>query len=130
MEMTCITEILQTVTVSCDFGEVSDYEGETLDDKRTNFWIDVIRVKSGDSGFGHLIDSILEEGFHGSAVGWNECYISEGHHRIVAAILLCLDEIPTLPYGSGGDHPPRAGMSGYFSAHASVTVDTSIEVDF
>lgn len=128
---TSVTEILKTVVGSVDFDEVDWYEGETEDEKRTNFWIDVINYKSADSGFGHLVDSIMEEGFHGSSIGWNENRITEGHHRLVAAILLGLDTIPTTSYGHGGTHPGREGMRhGYFSAHSSCTVDTSIEVDF
>lgn len=130
---TDVLTILRTVTGSCDFGYVKNYPGETEDEQRTNFWIDVIRVKSADSGFGHLVDSIIEEGFHGSAIGWDEFdeggYISEGHHRLVAAILLGLDRVFTSPYGKSGDHKPREGMNGYFSAHMSCRVDMAIEVD-
>ncbi len=125
--MTPISEILRNVTYSCDFPSIEDYPGETPDEQQTNFWIDVIKTKAGDSGFGHLIDSLLEEGWHGSAVGWyNDSEITEGHHRLVAGILLGLDAIPTTALGRCGDHPPREGMRNYFSAHASCQVDKSI----
>lgn len=130
MEFIEIATILRTVTGSCDFDPIECYPGDDIDEQRTNFWIDVIRVKSGDSGFGHLVDSIMEEGFHGSAVGWNNGYITEGHHRIVAAILLGLDKIPTMAYGKSGTHRARPGMySDRFSAHDGCSVDTSVEVD-
>lgn len=100
VKMTPVVEILQNVTGSCDFGEVEGY-GDKMDDARTEFWLEVIREKSADTGFGHLVESILEHGFTGSKVGWSsENRITEGHHRIVAAILLGLDEIPTEEYGT------------------------------
>lgn len=121
-----VAHILKTVGGSCDFGSLNNFQGATEDDQRTVFWQHVIMAKASDSGFGHLVDSILEEGFHGSAIGWEEYegddgttgYISEGHHRLVAAILLGMDEIPVSPYGKSGNHDPRPGMGGgHFSAH-------------
>lgn len=102
--MTPIIDILNNVTHSVDFGSVFNYAGETEDDQRTNFWLDVMRSKSGDSGMGHLVDSILDHGFTDSAIGWYGHNITEGHHRLVAAILLGMDEIPTSPYGRDSDH--------------------------
>lgn len=129
METTSVTEILQTVTGSVDFSSLDTYPGADEDEQRTNFWIEVIRVKSSDTGFGHLVDSIMEEGFHDSAIGWHDGRIYEGHHRLVAAILLGLDTVLTTPYGRGGSHEPREGMNGYFTAHDSCDIDTSIEVE-
>lgn len=117
--MTSIIDILRTVEESCDFGNIHDFQGKNEDEKRTNFWIEVISSKAADTGFGHLVDSIIEEGFHGSAIGWNADtgYISEGHHRLVAAILLGMDEVPTTLHGTNGAHAPRGRHSDRFSAH-------------
>jgi hypothetical protein len=104
-EYVSITRILKETTHSVDFGGVEDsYDGDS-----TAFWQDIIATKSADTGFGHLVDSILEHGFDpDGAIGWVECdsyyddggaAINEGHHRLVAAILLCMDEVPTTPYG-------------------------------
>lgn len=95
-----LTEILLNVTKSVDFGYVSNFAGDTVDEKRTNFWKALVESKASDSGFGHLIDSILRHGFVNSTVGWDGESINEGHHRIAAAILLCIDEVPVTRYGS------------------------------
>lgn len=109
MQMTSIEEILKTVTYSIDFGFVYAYESGDMDVARTAFWRDVIATKSGDEGFGPLVESIMEDGWdEESAVGWNDCEITEGHHRLVAAILLGMDEVPTCSYGSGGSSPIMA----------------------
>lgn len=125
--MTPVTEILQTVTGSCDFDSVANYHGDTDDERRTNFWIDVIKAKSSDSGFIRLVNSYIENGWEdGSAVGWEEThgggYITEGHHRLTLAILFGLDEIPTHPWGRSG------GRS--ISAHHDYTSDRVNFVDF
>lgn len=105
MEMVKVTDILNLVTESCDYGLVSDYPGETMDDKRTAFWQHVLQDKSSDSGFGNLVNSMLEHGWiEGSCVGWkqysdDEYEISEGHHRLVYAILTGMDEVPVEYWG-------------------------------
>lgn len=102
--MTPVIEILKTVRTSCDFDSVNAYPGDDEDERRTNFWLDVIETKSTDSGFGHLVHSIIDFGFvEGSSIGWDNGYLNEGHHRIVAAILLGLDEVPTSKWGSNKD---------------------------
>lgn len=103
-KMVSVTTIIQNVKYSCDFGSIEKYSGETEDEKRTNFWLHAIANKANDTGFGHLVESILENGWdRDSFVGWDDdnC-INEGHHRIVAAILLCLDEIPVCDWGRDG----------------------------
>ena len=105
--MTPVEEILNSVMSSCDFGHVDGYqtEGLTMDEARTLFWQDVIASKSSDSGFIDLVNSYLEHGWvDDSAVGWDDdcCDITEGHHRLVLAILLDLDEVPTTTWGCGG----------------------------
>lgn len=60
----------------------------------------MIQSKASDSGFQRLVDSILNDGWEeGSAIGWRDGYICEGHHRLAAAILLALDEIPVTDWG-------------------------------
>lgn len=103
--MVPITEILQTVCGSCDIGDIDEFDGETDDDRRTEFWKEVIRVKAADAGFGYLVLSILANGFlPGSFVGMVDYgegrRITQGHHRLVAAILLGMDEVPVTKYGS------------------------------
>lgn len=94
-----VTEILQTVEGSVDF-DMDDYL--SVDE----FWTDMLMTKCSDTGFGKLVDSIIEHGFKPEgAIGWDDCIITEGHHRLAAAILLCLDEIPTTPYGSSWRNP-------------------------
>lgn len=105
MIMTPVVDILRNVRSSVDFGDVDYYDGDTDDDKRTAFWHDVIADKSTDSGFGALVNSILENGWDSdSAVGWDDTLfeITEGHHRLVAAILLGVDNVLTSPYGKDG----------------------------
>jgi hypothetical protein len=115
-----ISYILKNVVSSCDFGMVDEYLGDTLDEQRTTFWMNVISSKARDTGFGHLVESILEHGFTGSAIGWDDVdkEITEGHHRLVAAILLGMDEIPTCGWGFNGNHAPTPGNT-WFSAHRS-----------
>lgn len=126
MNLMPVTTILQAVTSSVDFGSIYDYPGFTEDEQRTAFWEDVISTKASDTGFGHLVDSILTNGWsEASAVGW--CYyddqweITEGHHRLVAAILLGLDFVPTEKYGSSCDNY-------YISAHENCADPYPIEV--
>jgi hypothetical protein len=92
--------ILQNTDESCDYPEF-DY---------TEFdWEKILREKSSHTGFMHLVNSIMEHGWL-SAIGWNEGRITEGHHRLCAAILLGEDEVPTMPYGN-------QWWEGHISAH-------------
>lgn len=101
MKTISIEYILKNITETLDYGHVDDYSGNSDDDRRTNMLTEIIMQKSSDTGFGHLIESILERGFC-SAIALsidNGVYIGEGHHRFVAAILLGMDEIPYSTYG-------------------------------
>lgn len=103
VRMVPLVHILQKVESSVDFGEVSNYFGNTMDEQRTNFWLAVIKDKASDTGFGHLIEAILTEGFDNeSSIGWFDNEITEGHHRLVAAILLGMEEVPVSDWGTGG----------------------------
>lgn len=78
---------------------------DSVDDFRLSCpegWEDMISHKSADTGFGHLVESMMEHGFiEKSAIGFNLDYgvITEGHHRLTAAILLGLDTVPVSRYG-------------------------------
>ena len=102
--MTKVSDILKTVRDSVDFGCVDCYPGESEDAARTAFWQEVLHVKANDTGFGALVLAILANVFDPeSPIGWDdeEKCITEGHHRLVAAILLGLDEVPTSRWGGG-----------------------------
>ena len=111
MEMMSVVEILNNVESSVDYGHYTEY-GD-----RGDFWAYVIRMKSLDSGFGHLVHDYLENGWaEGSEIGWDGGEITEGHHRLVMAILLCLDEVPVSDIG----HSPFGfGAPGDICAHYS-----------
>lgn len=99
--------VLQNIVYSCDFYDM------THDDAL----IEMVSSKASDSGFGYLLDSILEKGFiRESPIGiqwlngaedWRGnvqgIYISEGHHRLTAAILLAEDYIWASAYGQGSN---------------------------
>lgn len=66
--------------------------------------------KACDSHFGDLIETILRQGFRVPVCFYKSCYgdtqewaLGNGHHRMSAAILLCLDELPVYwaDYGEG-----------------------------
>ena len=101
-----VTDILNGLIESGDFCRGVRVGTEYEDDDRTELWMEIIRDKSADSGFGYLVDSILEHGFDkDSTIGYDvdHGYMSNGHHRMVAAILLGLDEVPVSDYGSNID---------------------------
>lgn len=80
-----LSQIQAEVTRSVDFGDMSTTED----------WLDMMVTKANDSGFGHLVDSIIDIGFDDrEGVHIDDGCIWEGHHRLVAAILLCLDKVP------------------------------------
>ena len=74
----------------------------------------MIDTKANDYGFGNLVATILSEGFRIPIVldlsysGEGTITHGNGHHRMAAALLLCLDEIPV--YWAEGD---------YMSSHIS-----------
>lgn len=92
-----VSTILKDCTDSVDFGSVPEDP-----DANARWWQRVIQSKASDLGFSTLVNAILEFGFDPrSPVGWTGREITEGHHRIVAAILLGLDEIPYTRFGGG-----------------------------
>jgi hypothetical protein len=81
-----VEDILRDTTASVDFYTNMDWEM-------------ILEEKCADTGFMHLVWSIMEYGWL-SAVGWTGTKITEGHHRICAAILLCEDLIPVTDHGT------------------------------
>lgn len=108
IEHMSIEYILRNTRFSCDFySPFSErYFGDTEDEQLTSFWMHAIQYKADDSGFMDLVDSILENGWHPtSTVGIymgedGAVEITEGHHRLVAAILLGMDTVPTTKWGT------------------------------
>jgi len=113
--------VLQNIVWSCDFDRMTDEDS----------LLAMVRYKAADSGFGHLLDSIMKRGFiRESPIGlrWMDgddyycnfekgLYLSEGHHRLTAAILLCEDYIWASAYGRGADVNGHR-ISGHYSANA------------
>lgn len=91
--------LIQNIVSSCDYDRMN-----TSDD-----WLFMMKDKAADSGFGWLVESILERGFLPSGPigicrsgGYNDYNdgdygpgldITEGHHRLTAAILLGMDTV-------------------------------------
>ena len=92
-----VSDILKKVTIS------SDYNGEfnTIEfDGTPSTWAYLIASKAGDYHTPTLALKILEEGFTDPICIWRDnrgAYgLGNGHHRLVCAILLGLDEIPVV----------------------------------
>lgn len=97
-----LEQIQDIVTGSCDFGGMES----------TDTWLEMIKRKSADSGMGHLIDSIIDNGFvETNAIPIINGRIQEGHHRLVAAILLCLDTVPV--HLSWEDYDGEISINGF-----------------
>lgn len=93
VEMVDVEWIMQNATDSVD--GFSDYDGVGVD------YDELVRNKATDYSFGNLIATILDRGFRVPIVlvrnfhGDPESVVhGNGHHRMAAAILLCLSEIP------------------------------------
>lgn len=89
VEMVSPTWIMKNATYSVDGfdnGDGIDYQ-----------WM--IDEKGNDYGFGTLVGNIMEDGFRVPIVldiAYSGQFVTHGngHHRFVAALLLCLDKIP------------------------------------
>lgn len=85
-----VAELVRTLVGSCDVDDVEDWLGA------------VMLYKLRDGQMGALIESVLE---HGMTVPLEVCSWGErpewrmgnGHHRLIAALLCGLHEIPVLP---------------------------------
>lgn len=87
--------MMKHTTYSCDFGDVSGYQSNV------HFWATMIEGKALDAGFLRVVESLQTHGWmrplNVEMQDYGEGYeinIIDGHHRLVAAILLCMDEIP------------------------------------
>lgn len=110
--------LLRNTVESCDYGAIEEYGSPEA------FWSEVF-TKAQDTGFGHLIESILERGFLATgAIGWVDGLITEGHHRLIAAILLCMDTVPISGYGGCADHV----LGHHFSSHNNFNDPYPIEL--
>lgn len=86
----------------------------------------VIESKSGDSGFDALVMSIMTHGFNeGGAIAFDNGYLSEGHHRFCASVLLCLDTVPIKRYGVNRHAVDVAEGIPYVDAHHNWCADKS-----
>ena len=80
----------------------------------------MVWYKSSDSQMGDLLATIMERGFRVPVCFYRDIYwdgwaLGNGHHRMAAAILLCLDEIPVYWAGEGegymaGDKTETEGL--------------------
>lgn len=87
-----LSELQAITTGSVDFGDYDD---------SADLWGAILRKKTRDTGFGWLAEDMAVR-------GWLEACpipvdedgeIMEAHHRLAAAILLCLDRIPVVRGG-------------------------------
>lgn len=91
--------ILKNTTYSCDFGDPTGYPSTA------HFWATMIEGKALDAGFMRVVESLQTLGWRAPMHVEIEDYgmgpeltINDGHHRLVAAILLCMDEAPLYNY--------------------------------
>jgi hypothetical protein len=96
-----IESILQNVVLSSDFEEF---------DGTPSMWAYIIASKGGDSQTPTLLQRISEEGFTVPICLFRDRFgnwgIGNGHHRLVCAILLGLDEIPAFVSDDPEEHYP------------------------
>lgn len=114
--VTPITEILQNCTWSMDFKEDPNWAQMISEKSGAYSGIDSLHPDDFDPNFITLLESIMEFGIR-HPVMWSasEKTYRNGHHRLTAAILLGLDEVPTtedydagwvsVPYPRKGDAP-------------------------
>ncbi len=106
-----LRELLRTTYSTADFPTYYETEDDSVDwadiiiSKGTNTWHtdwDSLHPDDLDYRFCVLIESMMEHGMtHG--VAWKSGYLYNGHHRVIAAILLGWDEIPLDYYGDWED---------------------------
>lgn len=98
VEMWPISKILSLVTESSDCGYL-DNPGD---------WFRMMAIKANDASFGRLLQAIPKQGFLdpiGITWEYDHYRLGNGHHRLTAAILLGLDEIPVIQsFWASSDH--------------------------
>jgi len=106
-----VTFLMKFLNRSCDVGSLTVwYEARGDDDWRDySGWAYLMESKSQDEGFGYLVESMLERGMlpNGAIAVDPTGYLFEGHHRLVAAILLCMDTV-FIKYGSTSHYNDRS----------------------
>lgn len=97
VEMVSVEWLMKNATDSIDgFGERETWDGPSISVNYER----MLQEKATDYDFGHLVGTILTRGFRVPIVMAMNYYQTgdlmhgNGHHRMAAAILLCLDEIP------------------------------------
>jgi hypothetical protein len=96
VEMVPVEWLLNNLVGSADGFEVFD-EGQLV--PGIDFE-EMIFYKGSDYGMGNVINAIVSSGFrvpiclYQAACGFTGWHMGNGHHRLTAAILLCLDAIP------------------------------------
>lgn len=91
--------ILKHLVYSCDFGGPGDYASPV------HFWSVMIETKALDAGFLRMVESLEVNGWKSAINGQIEDYghgpefsLTDGHHRLVAALLLCWDVVPVYDF--------------------------------
>jgi hypothetical protein len=101
--------LMQNIAGSCDYVWTCD------PDEILHY---IMTEKARDTGMGHLVEAIMTDGFkEEGAIGfYPNGEITDGHHRIAVAILLCLDEVPISAHGREMRHAQGAKV---LSAHGN-----------
>ena len=115
------------------------YSGDCGDLSTPEKWLYMLSYKAEDTGFGHLVNSILEKGLlPGSRCGvavirpdhWlyenyrDGLYLNQGHHRLVAAILLGLDHVEISAWGNSHyDNPELPNLSAHWNDQDPFSID-------
>lgn len=107
--------LLKNVTYSYDFGSPDGYPSNL------HFWSDMIESKALDAGFLRVVESLQTHGWMSPInveLGhYDDPDISlvDGHHRLVAAILLCMDMVPLWDWGLKGGRSRLRGCPDFFT---------------
>lgn len=104
VEMVSVVWLMQNLESSVDGYTATDDEGFEI---REVDFASLILGKGGDGYFGTVLNTIVTQGFRVPIClykpwgkgGWG---LGNGHHRMAASILLCLDQIPV--FWSEGDY--------------------------
>lgn len=115
--------VLKMTTHSTDIGSPEAY------DSLTHFWGMMIESKALDAGFLRVVESLQEHGWMSAInVQWwpedGELNIIDGHHRLVAAILLCMDEIPMWDWEMGDGRKAVEGCPIIYTHHDHTDEDS------
>lgn len=117
--------VLNNTTHSADIGSPEGYES------MTHFWATLIESKALDAGFLRVVESLQKHGWKSAInVEWfpdedePELNIIDGHHRLVAAILLCEEEIPLWDWELGDGRKVLKGCPTIYTHHDHTDEDS------